>query len=279
MPWLNEAVFCSRNDPRKLMPSPAKPSVLTWPLWSDEPDWTAHCATFYGLFIDNTPLLHWAANLRALVRPTSNGYFRGGNLQHEQYTAVSERLLGVVFGVAAQIVEEDICSMEDVDRGAKVGLRWARGPFEMMNRIGVAEACRMAAAYAETAGEGWKVPAFFAQQGTTPWDFSYVDTTVNDGVATITINRPEAMNALNVTVVGQLTQAVAAANANDEIHTIVVDGAGKAFVAGADVKFFVDKIRADAIPDIYDFTAEGHELLNMLELTIALTTDLRWAEA
>ena len=35
----------------------------------------------------------------------------------EQYTAVSERLLGVVFGVAAQIVEEDICSMEDVDRG------------------------------------------------------------------------------------------------------------------------------------------------------------------
>ena len=168
--------------------------------------------------------------------------------------------------------------MEDVDRGAKVGLRWARGPFEMMNRIGVGEACRMAAAYAETAGEGWNVPEFFAQQGNSLWDFSYVDTTVNDGVATITINRPEAMNALNVTVVGQLTQAVAAANADDDIHTIVVDGAGKAFVAGADVKFFVDKIRADAIPDIYDFTAEGHELLNMLETssktTIALTTGL-----
>ena len=191
---------------------------------------------------------------------------------------MSERLLGVVFGVAAQIVEEDICSMEDVDRGAKVGLRWARGPFEMMNRIGVGEACRMAKAYAQTAGEGWTVPAFFADQGDGAWDFSYVDSNVSDGIATITINRPEAMNALNVLVIGQLTEAVAAANANDAVHTIVLDGAGKAFVAGADVKFFVDKIRADAIPDIYDFTADGHDLLNMLEnsskTTVALTTGL-----
>ena len=227
----------------------------------------------------HTPRYTGAANLRALVEANEQwDVSEEATYSDEQYTTVSERLLGVVFGVAAQIVEEDICSMEDVDRGAKVGLRWARGPFEMMNRLGVGEACRMAAAYAETAGEGWNVPAFFSQQGSTPWEFSYVDTTVQNGVATITINRPEAMNALNVTVVGQLTQAVAAANANDGVHTIVLDGAGKAFVAGADVKFFVDKIRADAIPDIYDFTAEGHDLLNMLETssktTVALTTGL-----
>ena len=227
----------------------------------------------------NTPRYTGAANLRALVEANEQwDVSEEATYTDEQYTAVSERLLGVVFGVAAQIVEEDICSMEDVDRGAKVGLRWARGPFEMMNRIGVGEACRMAKAYAQTAGEGWTVPAFFSDQGDTAWDFSYVDSRVNDGVATLTINRPEAMNALNVTVVSQLTEAVAAANANDAVHTIVLDGAGKAFVAGADVKFFVDKIRADAIPDIYDFTAEGHELLNMLETssktTVALTTGL-----
>ena len=227
----------------------------------------------------NTPRYTGAANLRALVEANEQwDVSEDATYSDEQYTAVSERLLGVVFGVAAQIVDEDICSMEDVDRGAKVGLRWARGPFEMMNRIGVGEAHRMAAAYAQTAGEGWNVPAFFTQQGATGWAFSYVDTTVNNGVATITINRPEAMNALNVVVVKQLTQAVEAANANAEVNTIVLDGAGKAFVAGADVKFFVDKIRAEAIPDIYDFTADGHVLLNMLEsspkTTIALTTGL-----
>ena len=227
----------------------------------------------------NTPRYTGAANLRALVEANAQwDVSEDATYTEEQYTIVSERLLGVVFGVAAQIVEEDICSMEDVDRGAKVGLRWARGPFEMMNRIGVDEACRMATAYAQTAGEGWTVPAFFANQGDDAWDFSYVDSDVSDGVATITINRPEAMNALNVTVVSQMIKAVSAANANDAVHTIVLDGAGKAFVAGADVKFFVDKIRADAIPDIYDFTAEGHELLNLLETssktTVALTTGL-----
>lgn len=227
----------------------------------------------------NTPRYVGASNLRSLVEANEQWVVsEDATYTEEQYTAVAERLLGVVFGVAAQIVEEDICSMEDVDRGAKVGLRWARGPFELMNKIGVDEACRMAKAYAAVAGEGWAVPSFFESQGAAAWDFSYVDSVVSNGVATVTINRPEAMNALNVVVVNQLTAAIQAANANAEVHTIVLDGAGKAFVAGADVKFFVDKIRADSIPEIYDFTAEGHDLLNLLETspktTVALTTGL-----
>ena len=86
------------------------------------------------------------------------------------------------------------------------------------------------------------------------------------------------MNALNETVISQLGVALDKVNANDSVHTIVLDGAGKAFVAGADVKFFVDKIRADAIPDIVEFTTNGHIVLNKLEssskTTVALTTGL-----
>ena len=227
----------------------------------------------------NTPRYVGAQNLRDLVANNEQWVIDDHHeYSKEQYTMVAERLLGVVFGVAAQIVDEEVCTMEDVDRGAKVGLRWARGPFELMNRLGVGEAVRMAQAYAETAGEGWHVPDFMVAQGDQNWNFSYVDSHVDNGVATLTINRPEAMNALNVTVVEQLTSAVSAANADENVHTIVLDGAGKAFVAGADVKFFVDKIRADAIPDIYDFTAEGHELLDAIEAssktTVALTTGL-----
>ena len=227
----------------------------------------------------NTPRYVGAQNLRDLVANNEQWVIDDHHeYSKEQYTMVAERLLGVVFGVAAQIVDEEVCTMEDVDRGAKVGLRWARGPFELMNRLGVGEAVRMAQAYAQTAGEGWHVPGFMVAQGDQNWNFSYVDSHVDNGVATLTINRPEAMNALNVTVVEQLTSAVSAANADEHVHTIVLDGAGKAFVAGADVKFFVDKIRADAIPDIYDFTAEGHELLDAIEAssktTVALTTGL-----
>ena len=58
---------------------------------------------------------------------------------------------------------------------------------------------------------------------------------VEAGVATITINRPEAMNALSPQVVDELEQAFGQAEADDEVRAIVLTGAGKAFVAGADI--------------------------------------------
>jgi len=231
-----------------------------------------------------TPRYNGAQNLRDLIDANEQWSIDGDeSYSAEQYTVISERLYGVVFGVAAQIVAEGVCSMEDVDRGAKVGLRWARGPFELMNKVGVESSSRMAQAYADLAAESdpsraWNVPQFFVDQGDKDWTFSYIDTSIEQGIATLTINRPEAMNALNETVVSQLGDALDLVNANDSVHTIVLDGAGKAFVAGADVKFFVDKIRADAIPDIVEFTANGHVVLDKLEssskTTVALTTGL-----
>ncbi len=217
-----------------------------------------------------------SANLRSMVEAGEMWDIgEDTDCSEEAAAVIRERLLGQTFAVAAQIVEEEICSMEDVDRGAKVGLRWARGPFEIANKLGVDEAVRMAGAYADLAG--FELPEWFAGLSE-PMEFSYIDTEVNGAVATIRINRPEAMNALNETVVAQLGAALDAVNAREDISTIVLDGAGKAFVAGADVKFFVDKIRADAIPDIYDFTAFGHDVLGKLEnsdkTTIALTTGL-----
>jgi enoyl-CoA hydratase/3-hydroxyacyl-CoA dehydrogenase len=227
----------------------------------------------------NTPRYHGAQNLRDLVAENKMWEIsQDEEYDESQYSIISQRLLGVVFGVAAQIVEEDICSMEDVDRGAKVGLRWAHGPFELMNSVGVENAHKMAKQYAELANGGWDVPEFFTQQGNTNWDFKVIDTSIDNGIATVTINRPEAMNALNETVMAQLGSALDLVNSDESVSTIVLDGAGKAFVAGADVKFFVDKIRADSIDDIYDFTAFGHQVLDKLEssskTTIALTTGL-----
>jgi enoyl-CoA hydratase/3-hydroxyacyl-CoA dehydrogenase len=217
-----------------------------------------------------------AASLRELV--SSGEMWQIGDETEsgeEASRVIRERLLGQVFAVSAQIVEEDICSKEDVDRGAKVGLRWARGPFELANRLGVGEAVRMAEAYSDLAG--FELPEWFANLSG-PMQFSLVDVVVEGGVATVRLNRPEAMNALNETLVAQLGSALDELNAREDVSTIILDGAGKAFVAGADVKFFVDKIRADAISDIYDFTAFGHEVLGKLEnsdkITIALTTGL-----
>ncbi len=225
----------------------------------------------------SVPRFGGADNMRALVeRGEMWEINEDDDCDDEAARQIKERLMGQAFAVCSQIVEEGICSMEDVDRGAKVGLRWTSGPFELANRIGVSEASRMAREYAELAG--LEIPKWFSGR-TEPFEFSYVDVNVDErGIATVLINRPEAMNALNVTVVSQLGDAIEDLNSRSDVSTIVLEGAGKAFVAGADVKFFVDKIGEDSFSEIEDFTKDGHRMLDLIEgsphTTIALTTGL-----
>ena len=65
-------------------------------------------------------------------------------------------------------------------------------------------------------------------------------------VGIVTINRPEALNAINHAVMEQLIAAAAAFDADEKIGCIVITGAGeKAFVAGADIKEMADKSYMD----------------------------------
>ena len=77
-----------------------------------------------------------------------------GPVSREAFPRIAARLLGQTFLVAAAIVDEKVGTIEDVDIGARVGLRWPLGPFELMNKTGLAEAARLAAAaLMKTAGE------------------------------------------------------------------------------------------------------------------------------
>ena len=66
--------------------------------------------------------------------------------------------------------------------------------------------------------------------------FSSVQLDVLDRVATITLNRPERLNAINMAMPGEIRAAVELANDDDRVHAIVIQGAGKAFCAGYDLK-------------------------------------------
>jgi enoyl-CoA hydratase len=57
-----------------------------------------------------------------------------------------------------------------------------------------------------------------------------------DGITTITVNRPDKLNALNASVIRELGQAIEAAGTDPSIRGVILTGAGaKAFVAGADI--------------------------------------------
>lgn len=58
---------------------------------------------------------------------------------------------------------------------------------------------------------------------------------VADGVATVTLNRPERLNAFNRTMLEELLDVFDATDADDDVRAVVVTGAGRAFCAGADL--------------------------------------------
>jgi enoyl-CoA hydratase/carnithine racemase len=58
---------------------------------------------------------------------------------------------------------------------------------------------------------------------------------VDDGVVTVTLNRPERLNAVNTTVIQELVAAFDRADADDGVRAVIVTGAGRAFCAGADL--------------------------------------------
>ena len=58
---------------------------------------------------------------------------------------------------------------------------------------------------------------------------------VKDQICTVKINNPEAMNALNSTILSELDAAFTEIAANEEVSVVIITGEGRAFVAGADI--------------------------------------------
>lgn len=80
----------------------------------------------------------------------------------------------------------------------------------------------------------------------------------NNGITTITINRPTKLNALNKATINELNQALKVANKDINTKVIIVTGSGeKAFVAGADISEFADF----DVEEGSKLAAKGQELL------------------
>jgi enoyl-CoA hydratase/3-hydroxyacyl-CoA dehydrogenase len=121
-----------------------------------------------------------------------------GDVDESKIPDVIDRFYGVCLGVAAALVDEGVASIEDTDRGAKIGLRWTMGPFEIMNTIGVDKTYEAVAAVVKKHPD-FDMPRVLAKQNELgkPFEFNFVDLEIKNNIAYITINRPEAMNALN----------------------------------------------------------------------------------
>ncbi|WP_375229490.1 enoyl-CoA hydratase [Roseobacter sp. S98] len=91
---------------------------------------------------------------------------------------------------------------------------------------------------------------------------------VDNHVALITLNRPDALNALNDQLLGELADALSAAQDNEKVRCIIVTGSDKAFAAGADISMMKDKSFVDAFAGDL-FTPETEQIMRVRKPIIA----------
>ena len=85
--------------------------------------------------------------------------------------------------------------------------------------------------------------------------------TVEDGIATLTLNRPEALNALSEEIRLGLQEALTRLSNDSSVGCIVLTGAGRGFCAGGDVKSM-----AGRSAKVFEERAEGHPAIRRLPL-------------
>lgn len=104
-------------------------------------------------------------------------------------------------------------------------------------------------------------------------DYTEISYDVADGVATITLDRPDQMNAFTVTMMTEMIAAFDEIDADDEVRAVIVTGAGRAFCAGADLSSGGDTFdndargRAEADPDAVRRDGGGRVSLRIFDCT------------
>ena len=89
---------------------------------------------------------------------------------------------------------------------------------------------------------------------------------VEDHIATITLNRPDSLNALNSQLLAELAKALKEADGNDRVRCIILTGNTKAFAAGADIKEMSEKSFVDMY--LSDFFGDEHEAITRIRKPI-----------
>lgn len=174
---------------------------------------------------------------------------------------IKQRLLGAALGVASQLVSEGVVDATSADLGARIGLRWPKGPFELMNSLGIDSVKPMVASV--FGRSGLAIPEFpFNADSKIPFDLVQAETFGRSGF--IIFNTPDRMNALGEEAMSQIDACFDSLNERNDIEKIFFLGKGKAFIAGADIKFFLAAIAAGDLDRIQRFTEFGQAVLNKI---------------
>src|SRR5258708_3983577 len=84
----------------------------------------------------------------------------------------------------------------------------------------------------------------------------------HDGIATITLNRPERLNAITFEVYRELTDLIAALGDQKDLRVVVITGVGRAFCSGGDVRDIIGELQGRDAEGLLEFTRLTCELIH-----------------
>ncbi len=123
-------------------------------------------------------------------------------------------------------------------------------------------------------------------------DFQHVLLQIDDGVLTVTMNRPAVLNAFNDLMVQEMIEVIDAATQDEQVRCMILTGAGRAFGSGQDLSAFVEERGGQRVTEhlqLYHRLIRGlrqmpkpviaaiHGAASGISLNIALACDLRIA--
>ncbi len=188
------------------------------------------------------------------------------------------RLVAPAVNEAAWLIKKGITTAEEIDLAVLNGLNYPRGLLRMADEIGIdAIVAKLRELYEKYKEErykpnpilekmvkenkiGRKTNEGFYKYGRGCYEFVLVEKVENVGI--INLNRPRRANALNLTFLAEINDALTMLKEDEEVRAVMITGAGKNFCAGADISIFASGKPEQAV----ESSQAGHKVFRRIEL-------------
>jgi len=172
---------------------------------------------------------------------------------------VEDRMLAVLLGRTFFVVDNDICHPRELNWMTRTALGFSPGLLDLAGTLGMDRVRDLCTAYAD------RYPDFPVSPGiqtrALPAFPRNLAVEIADGIATVTVKRPEAMNALNRRTLEEITDAMKELENDSSVRGVILAGY-RGPIAGADI---MELAALETPEDALDIARNGHRVLGLIE--------------